>query len=213
MSGQRRIAALADGAARAIRIKGHCATRCAPASLENAPYKALAPCRRDRRAMRRRYAPRHRPAMACRPSRAAFGVSLIAVGPVQVRPPSVDRHTIRSPGSLAIALTTMALPLMTTRGPRCRPSIIFGKSATLDGALKFRPLSSERASQMPSPEPKTSATVPPAAASCGCRFRAVGDTAGKCNATSAARRNMPSILPNAEAATGIRGAAQLPTPA
>ena len=166
-----------------------------PASPENAPYKRLPlPPRSSSQAAA--ICPSASPTMACRPSRAACGVSLIAAGADQVRPPSVDRHTIRSPGSLAIALTTMALPLMTTRGPRCRPSNIFGNSATLDGALKFRPLSSERASQMPSPEPKTSATVPPAAASCGCRFGAVGDTAGKCNATSAARRNMPSILPN-----------------
>src|ERR1035437_9661147 len=116
--------------------------------------------------------------MACSPSRAALGVSLIAVGSDRVRPPSVDRHTSRSPGSLAIALITMALPLMATRGPRCRPSNILGNAVTLDGAAKLRPLSAERASQLPPPDPKTSATVPPATASWVCRLGAVGDTGG-----------------------------------
>ena len=92
--------------------------------------------------------------MACNPSRAALGVSLIAIGADHVRPRSVDLHTIRSPGSLAMALTTMASPLMATRGPRCRPSNIFGNCATLEGAAKLRPLSSERASQIVSPRPE-----------------------------------------------------------
>src|ERR1019366_1925405 len=169
--------------------KGTLRDQVSPASLENAPYKRLPLAPRSSSQAAAMW-PSTSPTMACSPSRAALGVSLIAVGGDQVRPPSVDRHASRSPGSLAIALTTMALPLMTTRGPRCPPSNIFGKSATLDGAAKLRPLSAERASQMASPEPKTSATVPPAAASWGCRFGAVGDTGGKCNATRAARRSM-----------------------
>ena len=172
-----------------------------PASLENAPYKRLPlPSRSSSQAAA--MWPSASPTMACNPSRAALGVSLIAIGADHVRPRSVDRHAIRSPGSLAMALTTMVSPLMATRGPRCRPSNIFGNCATLEGAAKLRPLSSERASQMVSPEPKTSATVPPAAASCGCRFGSVGDTAGKWSATRAASINMPYILSDRGEASG-----------
>src|SRR5260370_8380140 len=164
-----------------------------PAAVENAQYKRLPlPSRSSSQAAA--MWPSASLTMACNPSRAALGVSLIAIGGDQVRPRSVDRHTIRSPGSLAMALTTMVSPLMATRGPRCRPSSIFGNCATLEGAAKLRPLSSERASQMVSPEPKTSATVPPAAASCGGRVGSVGSTPGKWKPTTPPTITIPYIL-------------------
>jgi hypothetical protein len=82
----------------------------------------------------------------------------------------VDRHAIKSPDSELMALTTIVPPEITTRGPRCRPSDIFGKSATFAGGPNVRPLSSDRASQIPSPDPNTIATIPLPAASWGCRL-------------------------------------------
>src|SRR5947199_5101368 len=80
-----------------------------PASFENAPYSRLpGALRSSSHAMAR--CPSASAAIACRPSRAAFGLSLTTAGALQVRAPSLDRHTIRSPDSLAIALTRMVFP-------------------------------------------------------------------------------------------------------
>ena len=113
--------------------------------------------------------------MACSPSRAEVGRSLITAGFDQVRPASVDRQQYRSL-PVATALTRRAPPLITTRGPRWRPSSSFGRTATLAGLSNDRPLSDERASQIDSPLPNTSMTSPFAAANCGWRFGSGGST-------------------------------------
>ena len=145
----------------------------APPSSENAPHNLfpVGPIRSSSHTAA--MCPEASPTIACSPSRAAFATSFTTSGFDHVSPPSVERHETRSPASEPIALTTIAFPLMATRGPRCRPSISFGRSATFAGAPNDRPLSVDRASQMLSPDPNTIATTPLPAASCGWRFGAV----------------------------------------
>ena len=111
--------------------------------------------------------------MACKPSRAEPGESLIVTGFDQVVPPSVDRHASRFPSdgrpwacspvagaAPPTALTTIAPPISTIRGPRCRPSASTGGSAIAIGFENVRPSSLDRANMTEWPLPNASATIP-----------------------------------------------------
>ena len=103
---------------RAIRRRARPAPRCGRRRYDVAEYSRVPLSRRSSHAVT---IVGPRAAIACSPSRAAAGTSLITTGPVQVRPPSSERQASRSPSCRlpavpAIAVTTSASPDTAIRG-------------------------------------------------------------------------------------------------